>query len=308
MKLSIKLELTILFFLALGVLLTLVTVDNSTFDSTKSITEISVIYRDNSATIGSAGRLGMEQAALDLGVELRFLSILSSNSAQEQQSILSQEIDNGTQGVILYPASTQDLAQYVAASGVPIVTMDVDMTQEGAVASICPDNTALGRSLALSVLTKVPVGSTVVLIDNAPADSGPGQRLQSAQQQLLNRGRFTYVVSDLNTAPLPTADAIIAFDGVTLESAAQILKSSSSSPALFGYGSSGPIASYLEQGIITAIAAQNEFAAGYLAVETLYASIHKSLHTTPGYMDYAIVRQSNMYLNDNQKLLFPVTG
>ena len=59
-------------------------------------------------------RQGMEQAAVDLNAELRFLTP-AGDSAAEQTELLSREAETGTDAVVLIPADREALAE--AASG-----------------------------------------------------------------------------------------------------------------------------------------------------------------------------------------------
>ncbi len=63
----------------------------------------------------------------------------------------------------------------------------------------------------------------------------------------------------------------------------------------------------LEQGSIDATAAQNEFAAGYLAVEAAVKAVQKKPAPDIKTLNYYLVDRQNMDDADNQKLLFPVT-
>ena len=100
---------------------------------------------------------------------------------------------------------------------------------------------------------------------------------------------------------------LLAFDAGTLEQAAAVMERLAKPPLLYGVGATNTIAYALEQGWITAIAAQNEFAAGYLAVEAAVEASRKVPRTAVEPMEFSIVRKENMYDPANQKLLFPVT-
>ena len=62
-----------------------------------ALLEMSVILRDGDGNV-SAMRKGMEQAAKDLNVELRFLTPAEDNSAVEQVQLLEHEVS----GCLLY--------------------------------------------------------------------------------------------------------------------------------------------------------------------------------------------------------------
>ena len=68
-----------------------------------ALLEMSVILRDGDGAV-STMRRGMEQAAEDLNVELRFLTPTADNSAAEQAHLLERETAGGTQAILLLPA------------------------------------------------------------------------------------------------------------------------------------------------------------------------------------------------------------
>ena len=102
-------------------------------------------------------------------------------------------------------------------------------------------------------------------------------------------------------------DAVVAFEPSALEQAAQLAQGQEKPPLVYGTGATGTIASYLERSSITLSAAQNEFAAGYLAVEAAVRSARGQDQAAIAPLDFSLIRQENMYDPDNQKLLFPVT-
>lgn len=90
------------------------------------------------------------------------------------------------QAAVLVAADREVLVQTVAGlSGkLPVVSLETDMTHDGAVCFVGTDNQALGRSLGEAVLHGVEKGGTVVLLDSAPGDNAVTQRLAEAQSVL----------------------------------------------------------------------------------------------------------------------------
>ena len=226
---------------------------------------------------------------------------------------------SGADGVLLIPADREVLSEAVetAADAVPVVTMETDMSQDGASGYISVDNDALGRMLGDIALNGAPEGSSVLLLSGVSEATGISDRLTAAQEVLEAAGRKVYrcvlrpeesleSVLEGELAALAPA-AVVAFDTATLERTARVLREKESAPLLYGAGSSAAIAAYLEQGAITAVAVRNEFAAGYLAVEALVEVISNHADVTAPPLSFSVVRKENMYDPENQKLLFPVT-
>lgn len=316
MKRKILLQLVVP-LLGLCVLFLLMTLDPTQTGRTTETVELSVILRESSPDAFAAARQGMEQAAADLDAELRVLTLTSDNSAEEQRELLGREVDGGADGVVLVPTDRQTLTAAVekAVSRVPVVTMETKMASAGACVSV--DNAALGAALARAALNGAGVGDRVLLIDSLPGDTGISERLSAAAGVLEQEQRVVRVcapgaqqrLEDVLPGVLRTERPalVIAFEPSALETAEKTVQTMSSPPLLYGMGATSAIAAGLEQGWITAIAAQNEFAAGYLAVAAAVQAVHKMPTQTVKPLEFSILRREHMYDSDSQKLLFPVT-
>lgn len=277
--------------------------------------ELSVILRDGDGAV-STMRKGMEQAAQDLNVELRFLIPAEDNSAVQQAQLLEREVAGAAPAVLLIPADREALGDAVSAVAgkTTLVTVETDMTAWGAAASITMDHQALGAALGAAALNGVPEGGTVLLLDSLPGDNGIRERMEAAKAVLEREGRQARVYKwDPDTTSLPDIlrierpRAIIAFEAAALADVAELSRGEDTFPLLYGCGSTSGIAAALEKGRVTAITAVNVFSAGYLAVEAAAALARHEDWTATAPVAFSIVRQETMYDSDNQKLLFPVT-
>ena len=277
--------------------------------------EMSVILRDGDGAV-STMRKGMEQAAQDLNVELRFLIPAEDNSAAQQAQLLEREVTGAASAVLLIPADREALGDAVSAAAgkTTLVTVETDMTAWGAAASITMDHQELGAALGAAALNGVPEGGTVLLQDSLPGDNGIRERMEAAKAVLEREGRQARVYKwDPDTTSLPDIlrierpRAIIAFEAAALADVAELSRGEDAFPLLYGCGSTASIAAALEKGRVTAITAVNVFSAGYLAVEAAAALARHEDWTAAAPVAFSIVRQETMYDSDNQKLLFPVT-
>lgn len=277
--------------------------------------EMSVILRDGDGAV-STMRKGMEQAAQDLNVELRFLIPAADNSAVQQAQLLEREVAGAASAVLLIPADREALGDAVSAAAgkTTLVTVETDMTAWGAAASITMDHQELGAALGAAALNGVPEGGTVLLLDSLPGDNGIRERMEAAKAVLERGGRQARVYKwDPDTTSLPDIlrierpRAIIAFEAAALADVAELSRGEDAFPLLYGCGSTASIAAALEKGRVTAITAVNVFSAGYLAVEAAAALARHEDWTAAAPVAFSIVRQETMYDSDNQKLLFPVT-
>lgn len=279
-----------------------------------ALLEMSVILRDGDGTV-SAMRKGMEQAAMDLNVELRFLTPSEDNGAAEQAQLLEREAEDAA-GIVLIPADRETLGDAVSAAAekTTLVTVETDMSAWGAAASVSMDHRALGEALGAAALNGVPAGETVLLLDSLPGDNGVRESLDAARAVLEEAGRQVRIgawgadsasLDDAAGAERPSA--VIAFEASALADMAELARGEKRFPLLYGCGSTPAIAAALEKGRVTAIAAVNAYSAGYLAVEATAALARHERWTDVPSVAFSVVRKETMYDSDNQKLLFPVT-
>ena len=279
-----------------------------------ALLEMSVILRDGDGTV-SAMRKGMEQAAMDLNVELRFLTPSEDNGAAEQAQLLQREAEDAA-AIVLIPADRETLGDAVSAAAekTTLVTVETDMSAWGAAASVSMDHRALGEALGAAALNGVPAGETVLLLDSLPGDNGVRESLDAARAVLEEAGRQVRIgawgadsasLDDAAGAERPSA--VIAFEASALADMAELARGEKHFPLLYGCGSTPAIAAALEKGRVTAIAAVNAYSAGYLAVEATAALARHERWTDVPSVAFSVVRKETMYDSDNQKLLFPVT-
>ncbi len=281
--------------------------------------EISVIVRQSDSAVWSAARQGMEQAAEDYYAQIRFLTLTNSNDLDAQQALIVREREDGADGIVLAPVdpASQSALIFEITQQIPVVTLESAMAESGASACISVDDVALGTAIGNAALNGVAPGETVLLIDNAPLATGITLRVSAAFDLLTAKGRNP--VRWTPSGNLPIAEelaitliegdyrAVLAFEPEVLELAADVVPHLPSPCHLYGMGATGAIASHLEQGTITSIVAQNEFAAGYLTIQSLVQAIHGERFEAPEPLDFHVIRREDMYDPASQELLFPVS-
>lgn len=269
-----------------------------------SLLSVSVLFRDTDSSNWIITRQGMEQAADELGAELRFLNLTVQNDSREQEELLRREAEGGADALVAVPVDPESLYMALTrlSTSCPMVTLECAM--ESGAGAVAPDNRAVGQELARALLEDWS-GGQVVLLDNSAACPEVESRLEAAQEVLSQAG-----ISCVRLAALPEIWAdkkwVMTFEpGATRQAADQ--KEDGYSFALYGVGSSTAITTSLEQGSIAAVAAWSDYAAGYLAVEQAVRAVRQRPQDLEP-LTFSIVRGEDIYAPENQKLLFPVTS
>lgn len=299
-------QLLVLFALGAAVVLSVVLPQLPFVARESEPVEITVILRQSNSSAWSNARLGMEQAAGSLRAELRLLTITADNDADEQAQLMLYEAGRGADALVVVPAGCR-----LPDAGVPLVTLE--SVDPAARAAVCPDNEALGRALAAAALADDPAGE-VLLVTCCPDSDGAARRLAAARDALEAAGVPVRQVDPGRDAGglealLSDADAAAALllEPQATEAAAELKERLALPIALYGVGSTGRIAAWLEKEVLNASAVWSDFAAGYLAVERA-VNAARGQACADELLEFVILRGEDIYAPDNQKLLFPVAS
>lgn len=262
---------------------------------------LSVLLRDTENSNWPVIRQGMEQAADELGAELRFLTLTVPNDSREQEELLRREVEGGADALIAIPADPESLraALLRLSEPCPVVTLECGM--EGGAGVVSPDNEKVGRRLAEALLEDWDSGQ-VLLLDAVGACPEAASRLEAAREVLSEHG---VPVLPADTLPEEAGRWVMAFEPGSTRQAAEYKEAEGQGFALYGVGASTAITTRLEKGTIAAIAAWSDYAAGYLAVQQAVQAV-RDRPQAPEALPFSIVRGEDIYAPENQKLLFPV--
>lgn len=266
--------------------------------------EISILPRQADSTAWATARQGMEQAAEDLGAELRFLTPEADGDGAAQTELLRRQAEMGVDAAVVIPADSAALDDLLADwQKLPVVTLESPV--EHARAFVGPDDGAVGELLAQQVCQSCPADAAVLLVNAAPDCAGPARRLERAKDVLEQAGFFPLVCEMLTADALEQAAAVLCFEPESLEQAATLAAGCDRMPLVYGAGISGPVVDALENGGITAAAAWSDYAAGYLAVTRAAAAARKQT-VQNGTLPVTLVQEGETYETDHEKLLYPV--
>lgn len=266
--------------------------------------EISILLRQGDSAVWSTARQGMEQAAEDLGAELRFLTLEAEGSGSSQVELLRRQADMDVDAAVVIPADCAALEQLLGDwQGLPVVTLESQV--EGARAFVGTDDEAVGRMLAQQVAGSCPTSGRVLLVDAFPGCAGPSRRLESAKTALETAGFAPEVCSELTAEILEGAAAVLCFEPVSLEQAAALAAQCEERPLVYGAGVSASVVASLETGGIAAAIAWSDYAAGYLAVSQAAAAA-RGEQAESQTLPVTLVKEGETYDKDHQRLLYPV--
>lgn len=266
--------------------------------------EISILLRQGDSVVWSTARQGMEQAAEDLGAELRFLTLEAEGGGSSQVELLRRQAEMDVDAAVVIPADCAALEQLLDDwQGLPVVTLESQV--EGARAFVGTDDEAVGRMLAQQVAGSCQSSGRVLLVDTFSGCAGPSRRLESAKTALETAGFASEVCSELTAEILEGAAAVLCFEPVSLEQAAALAAQCEAAPLVYGAGVSASVVASLETGGIAAAIAWSDYAAGYLAVSQAAAAA-RGEQAESQTLPVTLVKEGETYDKDHQRLLYPV--
>ena len=287
--------------------------------------EVSVVLDDAGHGRWASFLAGAEQAAKDKGVRLKAVSSGKNTSVNQLHSLISEEILDGADGIILQPISsrqTENMISDISHRAVLVLvdsTADMEVDVEGRSACIEADNLEIGRALANEV--RITLGND--LSGHSIGIIAGDKRLNSLEQRMKG---FTENIESSNAEILWTdnsvnnildniefkqknhpVDIFVALDNNGLETACEFALRMEKKPYIFGEGTSIKNVSYLDDGLIKSMVVPNEYYMGYQSVSAVVKRLENRL--TPmedETISFRVVNRENLFDEGNQRMLFPV--
>ena len=325
----------VLLLAAFAVSFLALTLDMFSAEPPPRIYNISMIVRGKSSDRWESIRQGADQAAGEMNVDLRFVTLSDEDDAEEQMEVLRREYENGVDAVLLSAADSLRLVKPVEeiAAHVPVVCIESPVASASVASYIAADNYDMGVRLAQQVVFSGNSRRNIAVVLNTSVHNAAVQERYDGLMSVFSALGVTPEVWDLPGEPVADAermagllsgggtDVLVALDLPVLELTAQAASDASAAAAaaaqaagrtfpedyleVFGVGSTGRIASFIEQEVILATVAQNDFAIGYLGVKAAVDTLEKRPVEKSVTVEHRAINRENMYELDNQRLLFP---
>ena len=266
---------------------------------------------------------GARSAAQELGVELTVTGASSETAIDEQIAVMEDVIATLPDVIILVASDytrLNDVTNEAVAAGIPVVTMDSDVSTDSRSAFVASDNYQIGRTIGEQLLSLLPEGQVAVLTHSSVSSSGVN-RAQGAMDALADSGAIEVTgVYDCGNDPekareialelleqYPELAGFVCTNEVCNLGVAGVLTELGlgGELAVVGCDNAQQQIQYLEQGVIQVTVIQRPFNMGYQAVEQALR-VHQELPVSSfTEVPCVAITQDNMYNSENQKLLFP---
>ena len=252
-------------------------------------------------------RRGVEQAASEKNIDVRYVGRYTDISGEKQLSALDQALENGADALVVLPVDAQGLTERLeelALTGAapPVIAAGAEVTGSGISCFVTADNEALGALLARSLYD---AGERDCTVFRSAEETERERQIFWAFTGALEEKGMTWRTVILPGDREPSAQGNTAAVGFSAAMVERLADSLPDSCRIYGAGISSRIAAYLENGRIRAVAACNEYEMGYLALCAAAEAMDKGTGANEK-LDPMIATPENLFDRPWDLVLFPV--
>ncbi|MFR9190574.1 MAG: substrate-binding domain-containing protein, partial [Anaerotruncus massiliensis (ex Togo et al. 2019)] len=251
--------------------------------------DVSLIVRGKTGEQWESIKQGADQAASEMNVDLSFITLSEENNLPEQISLIQREYDSGVDAIVLAAADSNGLVSTVeqVSENIPVVCIESTVNSAAVKSYISADNYAMGVQLGQEIVRSGNARKRLAVVESSAQCSNVQQRRAGLMSVLGEIGGevISWTLPDESSEAARTlaqelrpksVDVVVTLDVTALEAAAQaVIDEQADYLTLFGIGSTGKVASYIEQDIVNATIVQNDFGIGYLGVKAAVDSLKK---------------------------------
>lgn len=292
----------------------------------KSI-RVSVIVKKRDANYWTVVKMGAEAAGKEFGVKVDFNGPTDENDIAGQIKIVEEAISEKVDAVVLAACDYTKLvevAEKAISENIPVIIIDSDIHSDRTSSFIGTDNIEAGKLLGETAVDKVGESCNIAVMSFIKGAASSDQRDEGLYEVLKKHSSIkvlssVYCNSDENIAEqlteklvqdYPELEAVICTNAYgTVGTARAIEKLGMSSKVkVIGFDSTPEEVDFMEKDIIQALVIQNPFSMGYLGVKYAIDATNKEALQKRKNTDSKVIDKDNMYLPENQKLVFPFTN
>ena len=177
-----------LYMIFLVVLFLMCSTDLIIREPEKEVSQIAVIIEDVRDDNYSNFRKGMDQAAIELSADVRFITLYDRLDKEQQMELISREQQDGADALIVVPVDEGQVADALSKKqvNIPTVLLGTGKSGENAAGSISVDYRQMGRAAHLPVHLRRPAGypppggaGFAADLIRIPPRAGPGNPVQA---------------------------------------------------------------------------------------------------------------------------------
>lgn len=285
---------------------------------------IKVIVKKSNHDYWSVVKLGAEAAGKEFGINVEYEGPTDEKDIEGQIKMVQEAIDQNVDAIVLAASDylkLVDVVEKAASVNIPVIIIDSELKSDMVKSFIGTDNVSAGKKLGEALVQKVGEKCSIGIMNFV---KGAGSAVQREQGLLGTLDKYPgvkildkeYCSSNESLAQQltekiikenPDIDAMVCLNAyATVGTSAAIEKLGLTGKVkVIGFDSIPEEVSYMENGTIQALVIQKPFSMGYLGVKYAYEAIQGKTIPARVDTDSAVIDIDNMYLPENQKLVFP---
>lgn len=267
---------------------------------------------------------GVDAAATEYNVRVTFEGPEHEEDYAAQNSLIQKAVKNGASAILLSAIDEEKsnpAVQQAVQSGVPVLTVDSDISSPLVRAFIGTNSTSAGAAAAKAAVAALPSGQPVNIgLVNYTEETQNGklreQGFRSALQQYSNAKIVGSVTAQSSVASArsgakkllkehPEINVLVGFNEWMTLGIGEAAKAAGGRVHCVGFDTNVQSVAMLETGEMYALIVQNPFAMGYLGVKNAAEQAAEGAGEKQLiYTEVTTVTQNNMFESNVQKLLF----
>jgi ribose transport system substrate-binding protein len=267
--------------------------------------KISVVLEAESSENWEVLRKGMDTFARENEVEISYVLLTGKESIWDEMEILRGELQKGAEGMLLNlqnkDALTEKINDTLNFTKVVMIESPLSLSFEAGV--VAPDNAKMGKNLGELVKDTLKAGEQVGIITGNIDMQCNRDRLAGVKDTLGDRIAFIASTPEGASKELwEKTDKILCLDSQAGELS---LDGARPEQLFYVIGRSERLVYELDKGTIDTLLVADEFVMGYSAMKSLYEQIRNLGEIKDEEVPYIVVNRSNLYEEENERILFP---
>lgn len=312
--------------------------------------EIAVICKAQGVQFWDAVKKGAEDGGNELNYAVSYQATANDTMLGEQIKLVEKAISQNADAIIIAPNDVDALnttLDKAVSKGIPVITIDSDVSYEGRLAYIGSDNTAAGAVAARAAMEEVPEGGEIAIVGHVEKSQTAIERISGFKEELSRQEVLLdvpvevgtgekknakvsdskyhivatqYCDNDLETAKLQTTAILKNHPEIKLiygtnensttgicDAIAELGKAGE--VRVIGFNASDKEVAYIQDGTLAGTIVQNPYNMGYLGVKYADAAIKGDTASLQSEMITSVTLVTNENLNneDIRFLINPVT-
>ena len=313
--------LIFLYLIFLAVLFLMCSTDLIIREPEKEVYEVAVIIEDARDDNYGNFRKGMDQAAIELNADVRFITLYEKLSADGQMELIDREQQDGVDALIVAPVKEERVEEALRENRVtvPTVILGTGTSREQTAGAVVVDYREMGAKLAEKIKARIPKNCPVLFVEDAGGKSDAGSRFVEGAAEALTGSGYpcSFEEAEGEEACRALLRALPEEGGVIVagspEALAETVRVIEEDPTLadrltglYGRGTAPAILDDLDSGLITGLCVTDEFSRGYFSVRMAIGELEKAGSREAMAMDSYYIEKKDLREPKYEKMLFPV--